>query len=390
MQPIILEDMATEGIVFDVGALMQYLKQVSDGRKARGQRYSLEFLLILIILAKLAGENKPKGIAEWLQLRCEQLVKAFQRKRADVPSYNTIRRTLENIEDGVELQTYLNRFLHEAYGGLVTILVSIDGKTMRGTISCGQTQGVHLLAVYLPEEGVVLMQIAVESKENEISAAPKLLATLDLKGRVVCGDAMFTQRTISVEILAQGGDYIWFLKENQPTLKADVEQFFTPPRNAPGWKAPTMPQEQAYSTQAGHGRIEKRVLTVIPDEAGYLDWPGVAQVFKLERTVIQETTQKTTQETVFGLTSLTPTRTSAAHLLALTQQYWGIENGLHYRRDVTLEEDATRFTDHRRAETMAILNNFIIALTSKLGFRNLASAQRTFDAQLTFALAAFT
>jgi hypothetical protein len=315
MQPIILEDMATAGIVFDVEALTQYLKGVTDVRKARGQRYSLEFLLVLIILAKLAGENKPKGIAEWLQLRREQLVKAFQRKRANVPAYNTIRRTLANIEDSIELQNYLNRFLHEAYGGLVTVLVSIDGKTMRGTIPGGQTQGVHLLAAYLPEEGVVLMQLAVQTKENEILAAPKLLAALDLKGRVVCGDAMFTQRRISVQILAQGGDYIWFLKDNQPTLKADVEQFFTPPRDVPGWKAPTIPQERACSTQAGHSRIEKRVLTLIPDEAGYLDWPGVVQVFKLERTVSQETTQKTSQETVYGLTSLRPSRTSAEQLL---------------------------------------------------------------------------
>lgn len=177
-------------------------------RQARGVRYGLEFILVLIILAKLAGQNKPKGIADWIGLRRQQLVKAFQRKRADVPSYNTIRRTLENIEDEVQLQSYLNRFLHEEYGGLVTILVSLDGKTMRGTIPSGQTQGVHLLAAYLPEEGVVLLQIAVERKENEISAAPKLLAALDLKGRGVCGDAMFTQRELSIQILAGGGDYI--------------------------------------------------------------------------------------------------------------------------------------------------------------------------------------
>src|SRR5690606_32410510 len=103
--------MATEGIVFDIGALTQYLQQVTDGRKARGRRYSLAFVLILIILAKLAGENRPKGIAEWIGLRREQLVRAFQRQRASVPSYNTIRRTLENVADEVELQTYLNRFL---------------------------------------------------------------------------------------------------------------------------------------------------------------------------------------------------------------------------------------------------------------------------------------
>lgn len=209
MQPIILEDMGTEGIVFDVGMLTHYLKQVSDVRKARGQRYSLQLLLVLIILAKLAGENEPKGIADWLQLRRQQLVQAFQRQRGDVPSYNTIRRTLESVADGVELQTYLQRFLHESYGGMVSVLVTLDGKTMRGTIGCGQTQGVHLLAAYLPEEGVVLMQMVVENKENEITAAPKLLAVLDL---MVCGNAMFTQRTLSVQILAQGGDYIWFVQ----------------------------------------------------------------------------------------------------------------------------------------------------------------------------------
>jgi predicted transposase YbfD/YdcC len=151
-----------------------------------------------------------------------------------------------------------------------------------------------------------------------------------------------------------------------------------------------MPQEQACATQAGHGRIEKRVLTLIPDQESYLDWPSVAQLFQLERTVTHKATQKMTQETVYGITSLTPAKTSAAQLLELTQQYWGIENGLHYRRDVTLQEDATRITDNRRAETMAILNNFIIALTSKVGFGNLASAQRTFEAQLTLALAAFS
>jgi predicted transposase YbfD/YdcC len=322
MQPLILEEMATEGIVFDVGALLHYLKGIRDGRQARGKRYSLEFILVLIILAKLAGQNKPKGIAEWIQLRRQQLVRAFQRERTSVPAYNTIRRTLESIADGVQLQSYLNRFIHESYGGLVTPLVSLDGKTMRGTIPCGHTQGVHLLAAYLPEERVVLMQIAVAKKENEIVAAPKLLTMLDLKGRVVCGDAMFTQRKLSVQILTQGGDYIWFIKDNQPTLAADVEQFFVPPRHVPGWPTPAMPQEQACATQVGHGRIEKRVLTLIPDQESYLDWPGVAQVFQLERTVTQKATQKMTQETVYGITSLTPAKTSAAQLLALTQQYY--------------------------------------------------------------------
>ena len=86
--------------------------------------------------------------------------------------------------------------------------MAIDGKTMRGTIPTGSSQGVHLLAAYLPAEGVVLKQVEVGAKRNEISAAPALIEGLDLKNRVVCGDAMHTQRELSVDVLAQGGDYL--------------------------------------------------------------------------------------------------------------------------------------------------------------------------------------
>lgn len=96
------------------------------------------------------------------------------------------------------------------YGGQQSVLITIDGKVLRGTIPAGGTQGGHLLAAYLPEEGVVLAQVEVDSKEkeNEIKAAPKLLQQLDLRGRVVSGDVMFAQRKLSVQIMARGGDYL--------------------------------------------------------------------------------------------------------------------------------------------------------------------------------------
>ena len=238
MDHIILENSQEEGVIFDIGELMERLEQVSDQRKARGKRYSLPFLLTAILLAKLAGEDTPKGIAEWLKLRQEQIVAAFELSRSSVPAYNTIRRTLAETLSAEELQRNFRQFLHQRYGGQRSILVVIDGKTLRGTIPKGKSQGVHLLAAYLPEEGIVLLQVAVASKENEITAAPRLLGELDLKGRIVCGDAMFTQRDLSVQVVAQGGDYIWFVKDNQPQLGVDVEQFFVPARRAKGWHVP--------------------------------------------------------------------------------------------------------------------------------------------------------
>ena len=387
---IIFEDRLAEGVVFDVNVLMEHLEKVTDLRKRRGKRYPLPFLMAVIVLAKLSGENRPPGIAEWVKLRRKQLIAAFNCQRNTVPSLNTIRRTLANTVTAAELQRVFTRFLHQEYGGQQSILVVLDGKTMRGTIPKGLTQGIHLLAAYLPAEGIVLMQVVVEAKENEITAAPRVLECLDLKGRVVCGDAMFTQRDLSVQILYQGGDYIWIVKDNQPVLKGDVKQFFAPPRKAAGWHASPLPQDVAQKTQKGHGRLEQRTLTTIVDETGFVDWPGLNQVFKLDRKVTNTSTGTTTVETAYGITSMSPERGSALQLLDWTQDYWGIENGLHYRRDVSLDEDATRMSNRNQSEVMATLNNFIVGLTNKLGFHNLASAQRVFEAKLTLALYTFT
>ena len=183
---------------------------------------------------------------------------------------------------------------------------------------------------------------------------------------------MFTQRKLSVQINAQGGDFIWFVKENQPQLRADVKQFFVPPQKGKGWATPQLPQEAAQTTHKAHGRVEKRKLTVMQDETGFIDWPCLEQVFKLERTAIRTDTGEMTVETVYGITSLPKERASAQQLLEWTRDYWGIENGLHYRRDKTLEEDGTRMTNDNQAEAIATLNNFIVGLTTKLGFKNLA------------------
>jgi predicted transposase YbfD/YdcC len=385
MKHITLTSKKSKNVVFDMGQLMEKLEELTDTRGAEGKQYPLPVLLVFILLAKLSGEHQPTGITEWIGLRRQQLMAAYQCKRQTAPSLNTIRRTLSAISAD-ELHQIFKRFLHQKYGGQQSVLVAIDGKTLRGTIPKGKTQGVHLLAAYLPEEGIVLLQVAVDSKTNEISAAPELLQQLDLRQRVVCGDAMFTQRSLSVQINAQGGDYIWFVKENQPQLRADVVQFFVPPRKVDGWYIKALPQATAQITRKAHGRLEKRELTLMSDDTGFIDWPGLRQVFMLERKSILCRTGECSSEIVYGITSLSRDRAGAQQLLEWTQSYWGIENGLHYRRDTTLEEDETRMEDTNEAEVMATINNFIVGLVNKLGLTNLASAQRRLDAAVNMAL----
>jgi predicted transposase YbfD/YdcC len=386
MEHITFTNEVSQQFVFDVGQLFNLLEKVTDLRQAKGKQYSLPVLLVSILLAKLSGEQKPAGITEWIKLRRRPLMEAFQCARQTAPSLNTIRRTMEDSVIAEELHKILRLFLHQEYGGQQTVLVTLDGKTMRGTIPKGETRGVHLLAAYLPEEGIVLMQVAVDSKENEHSAAPSLLRQLDLRHRVVCGDAMFTQRDLSVQIMAQGGDYIWFVKGNQPQLRNDVEQFFVPPRKAKGWYVEPPAQETVQTTGKAHGRLEHRTITLMADETQFIDWPGLSQVFKLERQVVSCRTGECTHETAYGITSLTPKQADARQMLQWTRSYWGIENGLHYRRDTTLQEDKTRMAGKNQPKVMATFNNFIIGLANKLGFRNLASAQRVFDAELNMAL----
>lgn len=382
MEHIILQAEKTGVVVFDLADLQARLADLSDTRAKRGKIYPLGMLLTGILLAKLAGEDKPAGISHWLRLRCERLVSLFKLKHKRMPCLNVIRGVLQEIVSLDELEKLFGRYLHERYGGQQSVLIAIDGKTMRGTIPKGSTQGVHLMAAYLPAEGIVLKQVAVESKTNEITAAPQLIAPLDLKNRVVCGDAMQTQRQLSVDILAKGGDYLWFLKENQATMLGDVTQYFKPPQVSSGWPLPALPQTEASQTNSGHGRLERRTLCLMSDEEAYLDWPGVRQLFRLERQRCERQTGVETKEIIYGITSRSPERASAEQLLDWTRQYWGIENGLHYRRDVTLREDATRISQPTLAKSMATINNFIVGLAQKLGYSNLAAARRAFDAAI--------
>lgn len=382
MKHIMLESNNTEAIAFDIADLAARLERLQDTRDRRGKIYPLGMILTLVILAKLAGEDKPSGIAEWIRLRRDAFVSLFNCKHQRMPCLNIIRWVLQEIVSAQALEKEFTRYLHETYGGQQSQLVAIDGKTMRGTIPKGHSQGVHLLAAYLPLDGVVLKQVVVDAKENEVVGAPQLIEGLNLKDKVVCGDAMHTQRALSACILGRGGHYIWFLKENQHTVLADVTQFFQPPQKGAGWPLPQLPQTVAQSAQKRHGRLDQRTLTLMVDESGFLDWPGVRQVFKLQRKSLHLRTGHESCETIYGLTSCDPKTVDAEQLLAWTRNYWGIENGLHYRRDVTLREDDTRISQPALARVMATINNFLVGLTANLGYPNLASARRIFDARI--------
>ena len=370
-----------EDVIFDVGSLYAHLQGVKDSRKARGIRYPLVAILVMMVMAKLCGEDTPSGMAEWVKYRAEQFTALLKLKRQSMPHHSTYRRIEAEVVDPEDLEQVVSHVLAGRKFFGKQVLLSIDGKVLRGTLDEAQN-GTYLLAAYLPREGLVLMEVALAGKGCEIPGAVQLLQMVDLREKVVMGDALHTQRTVSLQIVEAGGDYIWFAKGNQPQLEEDIRLWFEPePEPMPGQGQLRKDFETVKQTSKGHGRLEERTLTVSSQLNDFLDWPYLQQVFQLERRFVSTRTGEVQEQVVYGLTSLSREEITPKKLLKLIRSYWGIENGLHYRRDVTLQEDHTRMTKGNAGRIMACLNNLVIGLVcTKTNYAYLPQARRFFDA----------
>lgn len=375
------------GTVVDLGSLYARFQGLHDSRKARGKRYALATILMGVFLAKLCGEDKPSGIAEWVKLRGDWIARMLGLQRKSMPHHNTYRRILANVVDEEEFEALAReQFRHSGEAGY-QVVVSLDGKGLRGTIDPQVGAGLCLLAAYLPGEGITLAQVAIESQQNEITAAPLVLGYVDLRNKVVIGDAMHTQRQVSIQICKAGGNYIWLVKGNHPQLLQDLQDWFDPQVELlPGMGCPAKDFRSVCQTSKGHGRLEVRSLTTSSQLNDFLDWPFLQQVFRLERHVTIGRTGKTRHEIVYGISGLSAELAPPAKFLAALRSYWRIENSLHYPRDVTLHEDQTRFTKRSAAHVMAIINNIVLGLIARSGFAFAPSARRYFAAYPSEAL----
>jgi len=377
------------GQVIDLGGLYQRFEGLADKRKPKGKRYALATILLGMFLAKLCGEDKPSGIAEWVALRGEWIAKVLGLKRKQMPSHHTYRRVLANGIEVEELESLAREYHQHCGESGYQVVVCMDGKIVRGTIDLEVNDGLCLLAIFLPGEGVTLAQLAIEDHQNEITVAPTLLSYINLRNKVVIGDALHTQRQVSIQIGTVGGNYLWTVKGNQPQLLQDLQDWFDLTIELlPGMGCLPKDFRSATVTSKGHGRLEVRTLTTSSQLNDFLDWPFLQQVFKLERTVTILKTGKRRHEIVYGVTSLAAEQASPLQLLQMLRSYWHIENSLHYPRDVTLHEDQTRFKAHSAAHCMAIINNLVLSIIAKAGFPYVPSARRFFAANPDQALAA--
>ncbi len=384
------QDYGSSGILYDVGSVYERLTRLTDLRKAKGKRYPLDLVLLIVLLAKLGGEDKPLGIAEWAQKRQETLCELLKVNWPRMPSHHTYRRILAYHVYVEEVERLVGEYNQQGEHGQV---YALDGKARRGMRKKDEEGQEYGLSLYDVEQGKVLAQVEVGRKENEIVKAPRALKLAEIAQKVITADAMHTQRGLAAQIVDAMSDYVFPVKENQETLYKNIKALFAPEYPKPGFGKIQTDFLTAQTVNKGHGRIEVRTITTSEMLNTYAAWPGLAQVYRLERQLHWRRngrTYRTSCEVEFGITSLTRQEASPEQLLKLRRAHWGIENGLNYRRDVTLREDSTRMTLGNTGKVMSLINNLVLALFRQAGYHNAAQARRHFNAHPSDALKLLT
>ena len=377
------QEIRAEGVVYDQGSIYGRLQTLTDLRKARGKRYSLTSVLMIVLLAKLSGANSPTEIAEWGIYHQSEVEALLQIKPKRMPERSTYRRILAYKVYETEVERLVGEYNQDGERGRI---YALDGKALLGMSKREDGTPEYALSVYDVTAGKTMAQIEVGNKENEITKAPEVIKLAKIAGKVVTGDALHTQKRLAQTILDHQGDYVFPVKENQPTLYKNIQSLFAPEYPKPGFGKIQTDFLTAQKVNKGHGRIEIRTITTSEMLNAYAAWPGVAQVYRLEREFQwrrRGVCYKTSHEVEFGITSRAREKTSPRQLLEIRRAHWGIETGSHYRRDVTLKEDATRFTIGHGARVLANINNLVLALIRQTGFRNAAQARRFLAAHLS-------
>ncbi|OIQ77712.1 transposase DDE domain protein [mine drainage metagenome] len=322
---------------------------VADPRQDNA-RHDLHEILLIALCTMLCGGEDCSDMEEFGRAK-EPFLREFLRLKHGVPSHDTFSRVFRLL-DPKPFQACFVRFMQRFAEGLEGV-IAVDGKTMRGSLdrAAGKSP-LHMVHAWAADRRLLLGQIATDEKSNEITAVPKLLEMLTLRGCIVTADAMSCQRAICGQIVAQGGDYVIALKGNQGTLHQDVALFLEDTER---------PAEPSHTTvDNDHGRIETRTGEVCTDIAWLQEqhaWPGLAAIGKMVRT--RETREKATTETTYYILS---TQLTAERFSEVARAHWGVENGLHWVLDVTMNEDRTRHRKDNGPENIALLRRLALNL----------------------------
>ena len=332
-------------------------EELKDPRTGNAGLHDFYELLIIALCTVLCGGQSGTDMALFARSK-EPFLRGFLTLKHGIPSHDTFSR-LFRLLDPEQFRAVFQRFMAR-FSEAVQGVVAIDGKVLRRSFDHASGKSpLHMVSAWGCEQRLVLAQIATDAKSNEITAVPKLLEMLSLKGTIVTVDALNCQREIAKQIVEQGGDYALALKGNQPTLHADVATFLDDPASTVSTAKPTV--------DGDHGRIETRTATVSTDIAWLQEthqWPGLAAIGKVVRVreTAAKTAAKTTTETAYYLlsTALSPERFNE-----VVRSHRGVENRLHWRLDVVMNEDQDRSRMDNSPHNLAILRHMALNVMQK-------------------------
>jgi len=330
-----MNDVATDGAAFDEAVVfLRHFKDLEDPRQQGKVSYPLDEVLLLCLLAVLAGAECFTEIALF-GVKKLALLRRFRPFKDGTPAHDHLGDILAALDAGQFQRCFVAWVA--TLTGVPAEVIAIDGKTVRRSGCKGGKAAVHMVSAFAARQRLVLGQLKVAEKSNEIIAIPRLLDMLAIEGAVVTIDAMGCQRDIARKLRDKKADYVLALKGNQTSLSEDVDVFVTE-QKAKGFVDTTISKDTTID--GDHGRIETRTTTVIHDVEWLRqrhDWPGLKAVVMVEST--RETSGKLERETRLYITSLV----LLAHLLGpIIRSHWAIENSLHWVMDMVFRDDECR------------------------------------------------
>ena len=337
-----------------------HFQELEDPRSTINRRHPLTSVLVIALLAVLAGAGGPTAIARWAALKEEFLTQVLDLPNG-VPRKDVFRRVLMALKPAA-FQACFAHWLRSLRGaavaetGVEQPILAVDGKTLRRSHDRVKDLGaLHSVSVWASEYGLSLGQVACAEKSNEITAIPELLRLVDINGAIITIDAMGTQKAIAEQIVAGGGDYVLALKGNQETLHQAViasidEQL----------EGDLADAQEHVTTERGHGREEARTYLQLPtpkELPGFMLWKGLKSIGLTTSCCLRD--GKETIEARYYISSL---GVDVKQFARAVRGHWAIENSCHWSLDMTFREDECRTREPRLRENFAWLNRFALSL----------------------------
>src|SRR6266542_1475195 len=345
-----------------LGEIVVHFQQLEDPRSTINQRHPLVSVVVIALLAVLAGAGGPTAIARWAALKEELLARVLDLPNG-VPRKDVFRRVLMVLKPAAFQACFAGwlrslRAEAAAETGVEQPVLAVDGKTARRSHDRKNGLGaLHSVSVWASDFGLSLGQVACAEKSNEITAIPELLRLVDIKGAIITIDAMGTQKAIAEQIIDSKADFVLALKGNQETLhQAVIDYLDEQSKN----DFADVKARRHLSTETGHGREETRSYIQMPvpkDLVGLEQWKGLKSIGVVVSACVRN--GKETIETRYYISSLAVSVKLFAHAV---RSHWGIENTCHWSLDVTYREDESRIRDQHMRENFAWLNRFTLSL----------------------------